>query len=421
MDVIVVFSKSGTAIGWVTAVLCLVSCGNDRSDTRQLVPADTLIIVAHLDDDMIFMQPMLRDAIESGSVTTVYVSSGDSVHGRYRSARTFRATKTAYASVAGSADWDCKYLSMGASPVHLCQLHDQQVSMIGLDTADGGMRGQNLHSPLHLIEGVTSHIPILGRFGGYATVDWIIQSLLDIITETQPRQIHTLDLAATHGFDHSGHLFSASFAFWAAARARYDGPIYWHRGYNVQDEPVTLGDADYQPAKSMLGYFEACYHHCGKCGTSCPTLDLMHDTWLQRQYSSLRSPIAASGALAFEGSGACVSVTAAHQVVLGDCASAAAVHLDARGHLAIGHACLASSPHNDGPVVLEACEDTPAQYWLVDSDGFVWNGQLPEAVPGMDYDHVRCLDAGATPDAPLTAPICGEHLQPHWRFISPSG
>jgi hypothetical protein len=110
-------------------------------------------------------------------------------------------------------------------------------------------------------------------------------------------------------------------------------------------------------------------------------------------------------------------------VVLGDCAAATAVHLDARGHLVVGSGgCLASAPGNDQPVVVARCRDASAeQYWVADSEGFVWNGRQPEAVPGMDYDHVRCLSAGATPDAPLGAPLCGDHLRPHWRFVGIPG
>lgn len=410
--------KPCTALGWVAAVLCLTSCGDNTSgDVPELQPVDTLFVVAHLDDDMIFMQPELRAAIEAGSVATVYVSSGDARHGQIRAARTFKAARTAYASVAGSSAWACRYVMIDSSPIHHCQLRDQLVSMIGLDTADGGLEGEYPNSPLHLIEGDIPELPILGRMRGSATRDSIVDSLFRIITVTQPRQIHMLDLSATHGRDHSGHLFSASFAFWAAARARYEGEIHWHRGYNVDVEPANFASEDYQSARSMLGYFEACYFHCGPCGTSCTTLDPDHDRRLQRQYASVRSPIAAEGALA-HGDGGCLSPTTAGNVALADCGTAPAVRLDERGHLVIGNACLASAPGNGDPVMLRRCADTPEQYWVIDSEGFVWNGRPPQAVPDMEYDHVRCLDVGSAPDAPLTAPICGAHRQPHWQFVA---
>lgn len=406
-------------LGPVAACVAAVGCGDNHPPGAgpALQPAEALIVVAHLDDDLIFMQPELHAAIASGSVTTVYVSSGDPVLGDDRAEQTFEAAMTAYASVAGSSDWDCGYLTVAGSPVHHCRLRDRPVSLIGLDTADGGLDGHFPASPLHLVEGEVSAIPILGPIGGRATVDSIVASLTEIIAATRPSQIHALDLAQTHGRDHSGHLFSSAFALWAAARARYAGPIRWHRGYNVEREPITLGDADYQTVEPMVGYFEACYSGCGPCGTSCRTLDVDFDAWLRRQYSSTRSPIEAMGALA-QGSGGCLSVNAVGAVVLDDCQTAAPVRLDPTGHLAIGDACLASSPGNGDPLALEPCRDAPSQYWVVDSDGLVWNGRPPRPAPAMDYDHVRCLAPVAASGAPLAAPLCGEHLQPHWQFTA---
>ncbi|TMQ17169.1 MAG: RICIN domain-containing protein [Deltaproteobacteria bacterium] len=411
--------KPGLAIGCVAAALCAASCGDNLSgDVPELEPVDTLFVVAHLDDDMIFMQPELRAAIDAGSMATVYVSSGDATHGRYRGAHTFKAARVAYGNVAGSTDWDCRYVVVNGSPLHHCQLHDRLVSMVGLDTVDGGVLGDYPYSPLHLMEATVPDLPIVGRMRGSATKDSIIDSLFRIITVTQPRQIHTLDLAATHGHDHSGHMFTASFVLWAAARARYDGAIRWHRGYNVENEPANLGGGDDQPARSMLGYFEACYYHCGRCGTSCPVLQGDHEVWLHRQYSSTRAPLEAQGGLALADAGGCVSVAPDRSVMLGDCSTAATVHLDPRGYLMIGDRCLASGPGNDDPVVLARCADSPEQYWVIDSDGFLWNGRPPQPAPDMDYDHVRCLAAGATAGAPLTAPICGAHRQPHWQFVA---
>lgn len=403
----------------LVAGLAAAGCGDNLPGPGigpPFAPAETLIVIAHFDDDMIFMQPELRQAIASGSLTTVYVSSGDPIHGNASAQHTFEAAMTAYESVAGSSDWDCGYLLAGGSPVHHCRLRDRPVSMIGLDTVDGGLPGALPDSPLHLVEGLVPSIPILGPIGGSATVGSIVDSLAEILVATQPAQIHALDLAATHGRDHSGHLFSSAFAFWAAARVRYDGAIEWHRGYNVRDEAITLTDADYQAVKPMLGYFSACYFGCAPCGTSCNTLDVDHDIWLRRQYSSTRVATDALGMLALDGTTGCVAKTGAGPV-LADCAAAAIVHLDRGGHLAIGAYCLASGPSNDEPLALEPCRATPEQYWIVDGDGMVWNGRPPLGVAGMDYDHVRCLDAAGGPGAALIAPICGEHRRPRWHFV----
>ena len=418
-------------------VLGAAGCGDNLGDPPALQPADTLVVVAHFDDDTIFMQPELHTAVASGSVTTVYVSSGDPVRGGARAAHSFMAARMGYSSVTGSRDWNCGYIWLAGSPAYHCRLRDWPVSMIALNTADGGVYGEFPHSPLHLIEGRVPSIPILGTIESSATVDSIVASLSVIVDATRPAQIHALDLAGSHRHDHSGHMLSSAFAFWAAAASRYAGPIRWHRGYNVcldpdtDCEPITLSDADYATVKPMLGAFEACFSGCGPCGTSCPTFNPTHDNYVQRQYSWNRSPAEARGRLALD-AGTCLSVAAGGGVVLADCATAAIVHLDPAGHLAIGDACLASGAGNDDPIALVACQDTPAQYWVLDSDGLIWNGRPPEPVACgvdaarclsqepccMNYDHVRCLGPGATPGAPPGAPVCGSMLQPHWRFLA---
>jgi hypothetical protein len=410
-------------------------CGDNLDDPPALQPADTLVIVAHSDDDTIFMQPELHTAVASGSVTTVYVSSGDPVRGGAAAAHSFMAARMGFSSVTGSHDWNCGYIWLAGSPAYHCRLRDWPVSMIALNTADGGVYGEFHNSPLHLIEGRVPDIPILGTIESRATVDSIIASLSAILDATRPVQIHALDLAATHEHDHSGHLLSSAFALWAAASSRYAGPIRWHRGYNVyagmNPPPVTLSDADYATVKPMVGAFEACFSRCGPCGTSCPTFNPLHDNYLRRQYSSTRAVADARGRLALD-AGTCLAATAGGGVALADCATAATVHLDPGGHLAIGDACLTSGAGNDDPIALAPCQDTPAQYWVLDSDGLIWNGRPPEPVACgadvagclsqipccMSYDHVRCLGPGATPGAALGAPVCGKTLQPHWRFLA---
>jgi len=85
---------------------------------------------------------------------------------------------------------------------------------------------------------------------------------------------------------------------------------------------------------------------------------------------------------------------------------------ESSGHLVARELCAAS--RRDGTVALAPCADAPEQYWLLDSDGHLWNGAPPDATPSMDYDHVRCL----APDGAgtlATAPTCGMDLQPTWH------
>jgi hypothetical protein len=393
----------------VLGVVVAAGCGDNIPPAGpDLAPAPRLFITAHRDDDMIFMQPELIEALQSGPVTTIYVASGDP-DGLDHAEQLLEGARYGYGSIVGSNDWDCGYLPVEDSAVHHCRLRDRDVSLIELDVADGGLQGEMADSMLHLVEGKIPDLPILGPLGGRVTEAQIIDELAAVIAATAPDRIDTLDVAATHGRDHSSHLLSSSFTLWALARIHYAGELRWHRGYNVALEDVTLADTDFTPAAAMLGYYEACYFKCGPCGTSCAKVDPTHEKLLWRQYSYDR--VAAGGQMRLTSGDQCAQVSPGGELLLGDCASATAMRLDASGHLVANQLCAASK--RDGSVAFAPCADVPEQYWLYDSEGHVWNGAPPDAMAGMDYDHVRCLAPGAA----ATTPTCGADLQPTWQLL----
>jgi hypothetical protein len=197
-------------------------------------------------------------------------------------------------------------------------------------------------------------------------------------------------------------LITASYVLWAAARLGYGGPLQSHRGYNVADEAVTLDGDIYERSKYMLGFFEACYWGCAPCGTSCTTLDATHEVWLRRQYAVTRQ--LGTGQLA--NAVGCLIVDGG--VTVGDCAVGSSLVLEPGGHLMADSGCLASTA--EGDVVVEPCATDPAQYWLFDDEGNLFNGRMPDVSGDMAYNHVRCLG----PDA--RAVTCGADLQSHWQF-----
>jgi hypothetical protein len=230
-----------------------------------------------------------------------------------------------------------------------------------------------------------------------------------VITTTAPNEIHMLDYAANHGDDHPGHTIAAGFALWAIARTSYRGPVIAHRGYNVENEPVNLSDADYAQAQPMLAYFDPCYFKYGTCGQT-GRLDRTHDIWIHRQYAMTSDVGTAAGAVESQDTpGSCLSVLGDGSLGLAACGGPGQVRLD-HGHLIAGTACVASGPANSDPLALAACADDPAQFWLLDSEGGVWNGRPPGSTPTMYFDHTRCL-------APAAAPVCGSQLRPRWRLI----
>jgi hypothetical protein len=404
----------------VTLAMLVTACGNNIVvDDASLQPADMLFVAAHFDDDEIFMQPELANAIEAGRpITTVFVTSGDPIHGVGRELHVFEAARVAYGKMAGADDWQCGYTMITGLPVRQCRLPDQGISLLALDVPDGGIEGtDNRNSLLHLLDGKVDAMPLLGQIGGYTiTRDQLIDELGAIITATAPAEIHTLDIGGTHGYDNSSHVLSASFVLWAAASVGFTGDIRTHRGYNVAaDAPTFTDGTDYARAAYMLGFFDACYLGCGPCGTSCVELDVSHHAWLQRQYSTPRM-LAGSGVLALAKDASECATANGNSLVLGECPGASPMSLAPNGHLEVAGGCIAAN--DDGSVTIAACAATPAQYWLLDGEGNLWNGQ-PVHISIDTYHPARCLHAEDAPSAAVTAPICGLGAHTSWSLVAP--
>ncbi len=379
------------------ALSSTIACGDNTVPIGPpLERANALFLAAHPDDDFIFMQPELLQRLSTGSTVTVYATTagpdGVDLH-------LFEAAKIAYSAMVGTSTWQCGRVAIGAIVAEHCRLSDRPVSIIDLGLSDGGVYGDRRDSLLHLFDGTVAELPAF--YGGQVDADTIVDVFTQIIETTEPSAIETLELAANHGRDHSSHMFVASVGLWSAARLGYAGRLTWNRGYNVDVEQPTLNGADLDAARTMLGYFEACAYDCGPCGTSCSSLLAAHEGWLARQYATVRVQ-EASGRLAF--GDRCLDA----DLTLGDCASAPPFHITGSGALRVGDACVTSSEAGD--LTLAACAGRPEQYFVLDSEGALWNGRPPERAGDMTYDHMRCLSAGR-------ASTCGASSSASWMIL----
>jgi len=392
--------------GWtVVGTLAFASACGDNTIPPVGAPlehSDTLFLGAHEDDDLLFMQPELLARLRQGaSTTTIYATTaGPSGRG----AGILDAAKMAYGKIAGSQAWDCGQIQLGTIVVEHCRLRDRPISLVDLGIPDGGIEGALTNSLLHLFDGTVQRLPAAitgGVSAGDVTRDSIVDLFTQVLEDTTPDTIETLELAGTHGRDNSSHMFVSSIGLWAAARVGFSGPATWHRGYNVYGQDRTLTGDDLFDAHRMLGYFEACAYGCARCGTPCLSLREEHELWLPRQHSTERV-VQARGKLA--SGGLCLDAS----LSLSDCTNAPQLELEPTGALHLGESCVTDSDTNE--LTLAPCTGAPEQYWVLDAEGMLWNGRPPQPAANMAYNHVRCLTTQA-------APTCGADLQVYWTFL----
>jgi LmbE family N-acetylglucosaminyl deacetylase len=354
-------------------------------------PSRELVVVAHQDDDMLFMQPHLFERVRDRSPTTiVYVTAGDDGQGIARAEARARAARFAYGTAADSQAWTCGAIAIAGHAAMRCTLEgdaEGAIDLVFLGYPDGGVVGEHPQSLLHLWDGsIDRAITIAEPPASYAR-DELVDAVAAIIDDRQPSIIHTLEIAATHGDDHSDHMFVGALVELAAARSRSPAPLVAHRGYNVSYDPPNLDEATFAESSLLMRAYLACMSSCGTCETPCETIeDPRYVSFLHRSYS-VATRSAARGRL-----------------------DGIDVVLDARGLLHAGGECLEAA---GALVTTSACTQDPAHHFRLDAEGHLWSGLPPPPAADMQYDHESCV---VSEDGRLHVARCGASRDARWQL-----
>ena len=382
---------------WVCSAAVLAgACGDNLyPDTHPIVSAVDLTVVAHQDDDLLFMQPDLYDAVKRKvGVTNVYITAGNGKQGFDKSEERYDGLMAAYGSIvgAGASDWSCGWIRIGSNEVEHCRLEDARVSLVFLGYPDGGIYGELSDSLLQLWEGKVSRASAVSF--GPAAYDrpTLIAVLSDIIGYTEPATIRTLEIASTHGYDYSDHRMAGALTLLALAHSSVDAELISYRGYNTPDEPINANPELFRRNVDALAYYEACGAGCAPCGQACAfeDIDETHIKYLRRRYAiGVRRIV--DGKLRLDGR--CLG-TAGASAVFVECAAAPGWHLDVHGNLmSDGGLCLHVRP--GGELAAEpTCDDAGGgamTRFFFDDEGHLWSGAPPAPAADMSLAHLDCL------------------------------
>jgi LmbE family N-acetylglucosaminyl deacetylase len=388
-------------------VVALCACGDNLlGDGIALAPSEDVVVVAHQDDDLLFMQPDLLEAVQRGSVTTVYVTAGNGRHGIDKAHDRDEGVRQAYGATAASHDWQCGWIELAGHTAQHCRLADKPISLVFLAYPDGGREGQHPDSLLRLWRGeILGAETIAERTTRYGREE-LIDALAQVFRETQPRMVRSLEIAGTHGRDHADHMIAGALTVLAMARANSRAELIAYRGYNIASEPVTKLPEIYDAAAAMLGAYAACATSCGSCGEVC-TIEGAHATWLDRRYAI---GFRASAAGRLRHGTQCLT----NDLSFADCNAAPSWRLDDYGQLRTEDGrCLAID--STGDASLGACVGGAERRFLFDDEGHLWSGVPPTSDGVALYAHLWCLTpAGA---GGIRAQLCGEPGAAAWDFM----
>jgi LmbE family N-acetylglucosaminyl deacetylase len=274
-----------------------------------------LNIVAHQDDDLLFLSPDLLHYIQSGhEVRTIFITAGDSgMEASYWQGRE-RGARAAYALMSGAPDiWTERDAGIPGHEAPLFTLNqDPKVSLVFLRLPDGHIQGQGFdvtgnESLQKLWEGAVPSIHTISGSGSY-TKDGLLKALVSLMVGFGPQHVNTLDYVHPYGDgDHSDHHSVAFFVAEAVKLYESNPMLTGYMGYPVINETANILGTDLL-GKQLAFYAYArgdpavCNSHMACQG------EQYYPRWLEREYRLDGGPVANAGSAQVAGLNAAVAL-----------------------------------------------------------------------------------------------------------------
>ncbi|WP_412734500.1 PIG-L family deacetylase [Krasilnikovia sp. MM14-A1259] len=218
----------------------------------------TMSVVAHEDDDLLFINPAIQHDIAAGRcVITVFVTAGDDGQGDAYWQTREQGPMAAYAAMAGVADhWIENDLRVDGRLLTRRQLPATRISLVFLRLPDGSSGTLRRHESLYALwVGRVRTVHPLDSSRSY-TLKRVIHTLTGLMNHYQPTDIRTLDYV--HPFrdgDHTDHHIVGHLTSAAQAAYRLPHRMTGYMGYPIAKLPVNLSRADRdQKLAAFLAY-----------------------------------------------------------------------------------------------------------------------------------------------------------------------
>lgn len=222
--------------------------------------AGTLVtVVAHLDDDLLFVDPAISERLDAGwCITTVHLIGGaNGADFAYVLTRE-RASRLAYARMAGVPDeWLESNVTIAGKLVHQMVLKAKpQVRLLELRLPGGAVRGGRV--PLGLLweqHATLSTYPM--NADGSVRVKYDRDSLSATLKVmlAPATQIYTLNPDTVPFLEHPDHIFSARITRHVAQTLGKSVPIVYHVTYPTGDWPANLPSAEVQRKRDIVASY----------------------------------------------------------------------------------------------------------------------------------------------------------------------
>jgi LmbE family N-acetylglucosaminyl deacetylase len=251
----------------------------------------TLNIVAHQDDDLLFLSPDLLHAIQAGrTVRTIFFTAGDAGNAQdYWSSRE-SGMAAAYAEMVGAPNsWTLGDAGISGHPIPLLTLSGHSnISLAFMRLPDGNVDGSGFPSTNHeslqkLWQGTISTIHAIDGSSSYTRAS-LISTTVSLISSFLPDQINTQDYVGTYSDgDHSDHYTTAYVAQAAVQQYTTTHSFTGYQGYGTLYLPANITSTDYTAKQNA--FFTYAPFDVLVCQSQSACSNTGYGQWLQRQYT----------------------------------------------------------------------------------------------------------------------------------------
>jgi len=257
-------------------------------------------VVAHQDDDLLFLSPDLLNDIHSGDcVHTIFLTAGNDGQGKPYWISRQLGSEAAYNEMLGTTStWvqqtvelaEHEYVTI-ASP-----RNNQKVSLVFFNLPDGNIQGQgfsmsHFESLAKLWAGTISSIQTVDGQSSYSSAQ-LTAALVKLMQLYNPAEIHTqADVMGSPYPDHSDHITTGKYA--QAATSDYDQqefaghlttPVDFYVGYPIHGYAANVtGEALTEKEAAFFAYAR---YDVGVCHTLVACEDTTYRFYLPRQYQT---------------------------------------------------------------------------------------------------------------------------------------
>ncbi|HEX9295923.1 MAG TPA: ricin-type beta-trefoil lectin domain protein [Polyangiaceae bacterium] len=336
-------------------------------------------IVAHQDDELLFMNPDLLESLRAGHcVRTVYLTAGDAGKGMAYAMTRDLGMRAVYAEMAVAADvWTETQAAFANKSVLISTLQGTDVSLVFLRLPDGGdgtgFPATGQQSLTKLVAGSIAAIGAVDNSNSFTRGE-LVMTLAQLIADYGADLVAIQEFADEFGGDHPDHIAGGVLANEAQTKFASPHRVLAYRGYDTVALPANLsGAVADENWKLFLDYGKHDENVCP--GGVCPALGrrptarvlgLYYD-WCRQQFPYFKGSIVGFGGKCLTAQGG--SSTTGAAVDLETCSAVDAqrwIFTTSDGHLMALGLCL--EPAVDGglvgtPLHMAACQNVPSQRW----------------------------------------------------------